>query len=53
MYTMFKYNTISKCLCRLTEEEEEDQSFKLALGQPWVWSVSDFIFLATAYEGGW
>ena len=25
----------------------------LALKQPWVWSVSDFIFLATAYEGGW
>ena len=23
------------------------------LKQPWVWSVSDFIFLATAYEGGW
>jgi len=35
------------------EEEEEDQSLKLALRQPWVWSVSDFIFLATAYEGGW
>jgi len=32
---------------------EEQQSFKLALGQPWVWSVSDFIFLASAYEGGW
>ena len=29
--------------------EEEDQS----LQQPWVWSVSDFIFLATAYDGGW
>ena len=35
------------------EEEDEDQSLKLALGQPWVWSVNDFIFLATAYEGGW
>jgi len=34
-------------------EEEEDQSLKLALGQPWVWSVNGFIFLASAYEGGW
>ena len=25
---------------------------KLALRQPWVCSVNDFIFLATAYEGG-
>ena len=33
--------------------EEEEQSLKLALRQPWVWSVSDFIFLASAYEGGW
>ena len=34
--------------------EEEDQSHKLALRQqPWVWSVSDFILLATAYVGGW
>ena len=24
-----------------------------SLGQPWVWSVSDFIFVATAYECGW
>ena len=32
---------------------EEDHSLKLALGQPWVWSVGDFIFLAMAYEGGW
>jgi len=31
-------------------EEEEDRSLKLTLGQPWVWSVSDFIFLASAYE---
>ena len=34
-------------------DEEEEQSLKLALRQPWVWSVSDFIFLASAYEGGW
>ena len=34
-------------------EEDEDQSLKLALRQPRVWIVSDFIFLATAYEGGW
>ena len=26
---------------------------KLSLRQPCVWSVSDFIFLATAYESGW
>jgi|SRR6218665_786943 len=30
--------------------EEEEQSLKLALGQPWACSVSDFIFLASAYE---
>ena len=34
-------------------EEKEYQSLKLALGQPWVWSDSDFIFLHTAYEDGW
>ena len=33
--------------------EEEEQSLVLpALGQPWAWGVSDFIFLALAYEGG-
>ena len=25
----------------------------LAIGQPWLWTVSEFIFLALAYEGGW
>jgi len=35
------------------EEEEEKQPLKLALGQAWVWSVNDFIFLGTAYEGRW
>jgi len=25
--------------------EEEDQSLKLALRQPWVWSVMDLLFL--------
>ena len=34
-------------------EEVEEQSLKLAPGQPLVWSVSAFIFLASAYEGGW
>ena len=34
-------------------EEERDQYLKLALGPPCLWSVSDFIFLASAYEGGW
>ena len=42
------------CFSRQAQtEEEEDQSLKLALGKPWVWSVSDLIHLATAYEGGW
>jgi len=34
-------------------EVEEEPSHKLTLRQPWVWSVSDFIFLDLAYEGGW
>jgi len=25
------------------KDEEEEQSIKLTLGQPWVWSVNDFI----------
>ena len=33
------------------EEEKEEQSLKLTLKQPYVWSVSDFIFLASANEG--
>jgi len=37
----------------VSANEEEEQSLELAQGQPWVWSVSDFIFLASAYEGGW
>ena len=36
-----------------TVHEQEEQSLNLALGHPWVWSVSDFIFLASAYELGW
>jgi len=31
------------------EEEEEDQSLKLALRQPWLCSVSAFIFLVSAW----
>ena len=27
-------------------------AYKPALGQPWVWSISDFIFLGAAYDGG-
>ena len=34
-------------------EEDEEQSLKVFLEQLWVWSVSDFIFLALAYEDGW
>jgi len=33
--------------------EEEGQVLKLTHGQSWVWSVSDFIFLALACEGKW
>ena len=43
---------MAKTLNSITEEIEE-QSFKLVLRQPWLWSVSDFIFLASAYEGEW
>lgn len=35
------------------EEVEEGQCFKLALRQPLVWRISDFTFLASAYQGGW
>ena len=31
------------------KEEEEEQSFKLALRQPWVWRVNNLTFLAAAY----
>jgi len=31
----------------------EEQSLKLSLGQPWVRSIGDFIFLASACEGRW
>ena len=34
------------------DDDDDDQSLKLALRQRWVWSVSDFIFLATPYEVG-
>ena len=29
-----------------------DQSLKLAIEEPWVWSFNDFLLLASAYEGG-
>ena len=48
---MLQESVGSKYACE--EEEEEEQSLKLALGHPWIWSVSDFIFLASAYAGGW
>ena len=32
---------------------DDDQSLKLTLMQPWLLNVSDFIFLATAYESWW
>ena len=31
------------------DDDDDDESLKLALGQPWVRSVSEFIFLASAY----
>jgi len=47
MTSMNKYSEYS-----LLEEEEDHQSLKLAMRQPWVSSVSDFLFLTSAYEGG-
>ena len=47
MHSDHNYNILSNI------EDKEDQSLKLALGQPRVWSVSDFIFSASANEGGW
>src|SRR6218665_3129781 len=38
---------------RTTKEEEQEQSLKLDLGQLYLRKVSDFIFLASAYEGSW
>jgi len=35
------------------KEEEEEKSLKLATGQPWALSVSDFVFLVSSYESGW
>ena len=35
------------------EEKEEEQFLKLALGQWWVWSFNDFIFLVSIYEERW
>ena len=35
------------------EVEVKDQFLKLAVRQSWVLSVSDYIFLASAYEGRW
>ena len=53
MLHVHMYMCMYACTCAAFghsfEEEEEDQS----LGQSWVWSVSDFIFLALAYEGRW
>ena len=50
MLQMSVYDHLMSHVNRL--EAEEEQSLKLALRQPWVWSVNDFIFLASAYEGG-
>jgi len=35
----------------LGHEEDKDQSLNLVQRQLLVWSISDFIFLASAYEG--
>ena len=41
-YTDFRF-PLGSLFSQLWRRREE-QSLKLALGQPWVWSVSDFIF---------
>lgn len=33
--------------------KSKEQFLKLAIRQSWVWSVSNFIFLASAYYGAW
>ena len=38
---------------QIHDDDDDDQSLKLALRQPWVRNVSDFIFLVTAYEDRW
>lgn len=35
------------------EKEEEYQPLKLVMKHPWVWSVSNFAFLASVHEGEW
>jgi len=44
---------VRKLFAVYNAEEDQSLKIKLALRQPWVWSASDFVFLATAYEGGW
>ena len=41
------------CWSLENEDKEQEQTIKLDLWLPWVQSVSDFIFLALAYESGW
>jgi len=38
---------------KVSSNLEEEQSLKLDLGQPWAWSISNFIFLASAYDPEW
>jgi len=48
---MIQYPHLKVCAISTREDDEEkDQSLKLALWQSWVWSISDFIFLASAYH---
>ena len=57
LWSIFRYRRRTKAPhkpeTKVLRRRREEQSLKLALGQPWVWSVSDFIFLASAYESGW
>jgi len=47
------YSIVVAELCVHQSRRGEEQALKLALRQPWVWSVSDFVFLASAYEIWW
>jgi len=55
VWSQFYYSIIWNVTNNLvrTHKREEEQSLKLALGQPRVWSDSGFIFLASAYKGAW
>ena len=56
IFMTLKYQLLTSkqiTLQHLRWRREAEQSLNQALGQPWVWSVSDFIFLTCAYQCGW